>query len=195
MMASTGAIIRASGVLDRVPLGRILLIGVAPLLWIILRVNGLLFNISRVTWHHRRIFATVLPNDGPHALMKCHMGASSGIGPAKHKGKMMTRMDFSEGLKAYFDDMGEDVVRIAQAGMDVITVLILGTLIYLTSLDAASASLHGRPMFGVGASMAGVAGIALTSSHAPSSCGLTNDLLDVAHRSCIVALVLEPAEI
>lgn len=156
---------------------------------------GLLFNISRVTWHHRHFFATVLSNDGPDALMKCHAGASSGIVPAKHKGKMMTRMEFSEGLSVYIGDIAEDAVGIAQSGMDVFTVLILGTLICLTNLDAASASLHGRPMFGVGASMAGAAGIALTSSHAPSSCGLTNDLLDVAHRTCIEALVLDPAEI
>jgi hypothetical protein len=45
--------------------GKILLIGVAPLLWTILRGTRLLFNIRRVTWHHRRFFATVTGKGAP----------------------------------------------------------------------------------------------------------------------------------
>ncbi|MGV8988650.1 MAG: hypothetical protein ACOH2H_20495 [Cypionkella sp.] len=108
---------------------------------------------------------------------------------------MMTHDEFPQRLGVFLAEIGEDATRWAQTGIDLATLLIIGTLIYLTSLDPAAAGLHGRPMFGVGARMEGVAGVTLTSSHAPSSCGLTNDLLASAHRSCIDAMVLEPAAI
>ncbi len=109
---------------------------------------------------------------------------------------MMTRnMVFGE----FLTDLGEDVVwhltRAAQGSLDLVTIALVGGLIYLTSLDPAAAGLHGRPMFAVGASVQGSVGIELTSSHAPTSCGLTNDLLASPHRSCAAAMVLEPAAI
>lgn len=111
----------------------------------------------------------------------------------------MTRTMFPEGLRAFLSDLAEDVVwhgtRLAQGGFDLVTLMLLGALIYMTSIDSAAAGLKSRPLFGVQASVAGAAGVVLTSSHAPTSCGLTNDLLASDHRSCITAMVLEPANI
>ena len=42
------------------------------------------------------------------------------------------------------------------------------------------------------ASIEGRHGVAVNSSHAPTSCSLTNDLLASDHRTCITAMVLEP---
>ena len=110
----------------------------------------------------------------------------------------MTRNVIS-GLTAYGVEFGEDMLwhltRLAQGSIDLVTLAVVGALICLTSLDGASAGLHDRPMFAVQASVAAGAGVALASSHAPTSCGLTNDLLAFAHRSCVHALVLEPAAI
>lgn len=111
----------------------------------------------------------------------------------------MTRMRLPEGLRNFLADLGEDVVwhgtRLVQGSLDLVTLAVLGTLIYLNSFDPASAGLKGRPMFGVQARADGAAGVVLTSSHAPTSCGLTNDLLASDHRSCITAMVLEPSDI
>lgn len=111
----------------------------------------------------------------------------------------MTRKAIPDGLRAFFSELGEDVIwhgtRLVQSSLDLVTLAVLGTLIYLSSFDPASAGLKGRPMFGVQARADGAAGVVLTSSHAPTSCGLTNDLLASDHRSCITAMVLEPSDI
>lgn len=107
----------------------------------------------------------------------------------------MTHKAISQALADFGDDVLWHLTRFAQGSMDLVTLAIVGGLIYLATLDAASAGLQGRAMFGVQATADGIAGVALASSHAPTSCGLTNDLLATDHRSCLHALVLEPAAI
>lgn len=102
---------------------------------------------------------------------------------------------FRDGLAEFGEDTLWHATRLAQGSLDLVTLAVAGLLIYLTTFNAAEAGLHSRPLFGVQASAGGVAGVALSSSHAPTSCGLTNDLLASAHRSCIDTLVLEPAAI
>ena len=105
----------------------------------------------------------------------------------------MTRKAISDGLAEIAEDLLWHLTRVAQGSMDLATLAIVGVLIYLTSIDAAAAGLHGRPLFAVQAKAEVIAGVALAASHAPTSCGLTNDLLSSAHRSCTAALVLEPS--
>ena len=107
----------------------------------------------------------------------------------------MTRTEISQRLAEFGEDVLWHLTRFAQGSLDLATLAMVGVLITLASLDAADAGLHGRPMFAVQATAEAVAGAALASSHAPTSCGLTNDLLASAHRSCVRALVLEPAAI
>lgn len=99
----------------------------------------------------------------------------------------------------YLVELSEDVIwhlaRFGQGSMDLVTLLLIGGLVSFTTLHAAEAGSHRRPMFGVSAQLQGSAGIALTSSHAPTSCALTNDLLASPHSSCTAALMLTPAAI
>jgi hypothetical protein len=110
----------------------------------------------------------------------------------------MTQHNLEAGLEGGADLAlwGEDILyhatRLAQGGLDLATLLVLGLLLYLTGVDQAPG---GRGVLGLQAKVEVSAGGTLAASHAPSSCGLTNDLLDMAHRSCIHTLVLEPAEL
>ncbi len=90
------------------------------------------------------------------------------------------------------DDIADRAVRLAHGTFDLICLTALGLVVYASTIGAADAGLHGRPIFGVQAAIEGAAGVAVTASHAPTSCGLTNDLLASAHRDCITALVLQP---
>ena len=56
---------------------------------------------------------------------------------------------FTAGLAEFGGDMMWHLTRVAQGGLDLATLAVVGVLIYLTSLDAAAAGLHGRPMFAV----------------------------------------------
>ena len=95
-----------------------------------------------------------------------------------------------------FHDLADDVVyhavNLAHGTFDLVCLLALGLVVYASSIDAANAGLGARPIFGVQASIDATHGAAINSSHAPSSCSLTNDLLPSIHRSCITAMVLEP---
>ncbi len=108
-------------------------------------------------------------------------------------------MSRSSLFKDALSDLGEDIAfhagNLLHRAFDGLCLLALGLLIYVTGIDPANAGLHSRPLFGVQASIAGSVGVAINASHAPSSCGLTNDLLPSTHRSCTHALMLDPAEI
>lgn len=93
------------------------------------------------------------------------------------------------------DDLAYHAVNLTHGVFDLVCLLALGMVVYASSLDAANAGLGSRPLFGVQASIDGSHGAAVTSSHAPTSCSLTNDLLPSQHRSCITAMVLEPLNI
>ena len=101
-------------------------------------------------------------------------------------------------FKAALGDLGADIAfhaaNLLHHAFDAVCLLALGFLIYGTSIDPASAGLHSRPQFGVSARIAGTAGVAVNSSHAPTACSLTNDLLASAHRSCTHAMILEPLD-
>ena len=90
------------------------------------------------------------------------------------------------------DDLAYHAVNVAHGAFDLVCLLALGLVVYASSIDAANAGFTGRPLFGVQARIDAAHGAALNSSHAPSSCSLTNDLLPSDHRSCITAMVLEP---
>lgn len=107
----------------------------------------------------------------------------------------MTQSKVTESLAEFGEDMLWHLTRIAQGSIDLVTLALVGVLIYLTTINAAEAGMHGRPLFAVQARIEGTAGVAVASSHAPTSCGLNNDLLASAHRSCTHALLLEPADI
>ena len=92
----------------------------------------------------------------------------------------------------FVDDVTYHAVNLMHGAFDLVCLLALGLVVYASSIDAANAGLGSRPMFGVQATVDGTHGAAVNSSHAPSSCSLTNDLLASAHRSCITAMVLEP---
>ena len=102
-------------------------------------------------------------------------------------------------FKAALADLGEDIAfhagNLLHRAFDAVCLLALGLLIYVTSIDPASAGLHSRPLFGVSARIAVSVGVAVNSSHAPTACSLTNDLLSAAHRSCTHAMILEPLDI
>ncbi len=93
------------------------------------------------------------------------------------------------------DDVTYHVVGLAHGAFDLVCLLALGSVIYVSSIDTADAGLGVRPMFGIQASMDGSLGASVSSSHAPSSCALTNDLLASDHRSCITAMLLVPVGI
>lgn len=93
------------------------------------------------------------------------------------------------------DDLAYHAGNLVHRAFDILCLLALGMLVYVTGIDPANAGLHSRPLFGVQASIAGTSGIAVSASHAPTACGLTNDLIASAHRSCTDAMVLDPAEI
>ena len=95
-------------------------------------------------------------------------------------------------LQDLFDDIGYHAVNLATGAFDLICLVALGLVVYASSIDAANAGLGGRPMFGVQARIEATHGAAINSSHAPTSCSLTNDLLPATHRTCITAMVLEP---
>ena len=101
----------------------------------------------------------------------------------------------SSALHDYADDIGYHAVNLVRGAFDLICLLALGLVVYASSIDAANAGLGARPLFGVQASIDASHGAAVNASHAPSSCSLTNDLLPFAHRSCITAMVLDPAGI
>ena len=90
------------------------------------------------------------------------------------------------------DDVAYHAVGLAHGAFNLICLLALGSVIYVSSIDSADAGLGVRPMFGIQASVDGSFGALVSSSHAPSSCGLTNDLLASDHRSCITATLLDP---
>ena len=102
-------------------------------------------------------------------------------------------------FKAALVDLGEDIAfhagNLLHRAFDAVCLLALGLLIYVTSIEPASAGLHSRPLFGVSARIAVSVGVAVNSSHAPTACSLTNDLLSAAHRSCTHAMILEPLDI
>ena len=99
-------------------------------------------------------------------------------------------------ISAAFHDLVDDIayhaVNLTHGVFDLVCLLALGMVVYASSIDAANAGLGGRPPFGVQATIDATHGAAVNSSHAPTSCSLTNDLLSSAHRSCITASVLEP---
>ncbi len=99
---------------------------------------------------------------------------------------------FSQAIHDLVDDVAYHCVNLAHGAFDLVCLLALGLVVYTSSIDAANVGLGARPMFGVQASIDGSHGVAVNSSHAPSSCSLTNDLLPSADRSCITAMVLEP---
>ncbi len=100
-------------------------------------------------------------------------------------------------LKDALSDLGEDIAfhagSLVHRAFDGLVLLALGLLVYVSTIDTASAGLHGRVMFGVRAEVSGTVGIIVNASQAPSSCHLTNDLLPSEHRSCTQAMILEPA--
>ena len=98
----------------------------------------------------------------------------------------------SQAVHDLMDDVAYHAVNLTHSAFDLICLLALGMVVYASSIDSANAGLGSRPMFGVQASIEGTHGVAINSSHAPSSCSLTNDLLPSAHRTCITAMVLEP---
>lgn len=98
----------------------------------------------------------------------------------------------SDALADLVDDVAYHAVNLAHGAFDLICLLALGLIVYASSIDTASASLDGRPMFGVQASAQGHPGAAINPSHAPTSCSLTNDLLAGDHHTCITAMVLVP---
>ncbi|MEO6299070.1 MAG: hypothetical protein ABIV25_09350 [Paracoccaceae bacterium] len=108
-------------------------------------------------------------------------------------------MSVSNLFKDALGDLGDDIayhaVKLVRWAFDVLCLLALGLLCFATNIDSANAGLHSRPIFGVHAHVAGSVGVAVTASHAPTSCHMTNDLLDAAHRSCTNAMILEPANI
>ena len=102
---------------------------------------------------------------------------------------------FKDALSDLGDDIAYHATNVVRWVFDVLSLLALGLLCYVTSIDTANAGLHSRPIFGVHAHIAGSVGVAVNASHAPTSCHMTNDLLDAAHRSCTEAMILEPANI
>lgn len=108
----------------------------------------------------------------------------------------MTQHDLDGGhwpgadLAPWGEDLLYHATRLAQGGLDLVTLLVLGLLAYMTGM-AQMPEAHG--VLGLQARVEVSAGATLATGDAPSSCGLTNDLLDMAHRSCIHTLVLEPA--
>lgn len=96
-------------------------------------------------------------------------------------------------------DLGDDIAyhagNLLHRAFDLLFLLALGLLIYVTSIDPANAGLEGRALFGVQARIAGSVGVAVNSSHAPTSCHLNNDLLASPNRSCTQALILQPMDI
>jgi hypothetical protein len=98
----------------------------------------------------------------------------------------------SQALHDLMDDVAYHAVNLTRSAFDLVCLLALGMVVYTSSIDSANAGLGARPMFGVQASVEGTHGAAINSSHAPSSCSLTNDLLSAEHRTCITAMVLEP---
>jgi hypothetical protein len=109
------------------------------------------------------------------------------------------RMSRSNPLKEALLDLGDDIAyhagNLLHRAFDLIFLLALGLLIYVTSIDPANAGFEGRAIFGVQARIAGTAGVAVNSSHAPTSCHLTNDLRASPNRSCTQALILQPMDI
>jgi hypothetical protein len=101
---------------------------------------------------------------------------------------------FMSAVRDLGDDIAYHVVGLAHGAFDLMCVLALGMLVYASGIDTANAGLQGRPMFGVQASIDGTNGVGVTSSHAPTSCSLTNDLLPSGHNDCITAVVLDPLD-
>ena len=116
----------------------------------------------------------------------------AGIAAADREDKMPRPSPISEAFRDLVDDVAYRAVNLAHGTFDLICMLALGLVVYSTSIDAANAGFENRPMFGVQAKVDGRHGAAVNSSHAPTSCSLTNDLLPSDHRTCITAMVLEP---
>ena len=102
---------------------------------------------------------------------------------------------FAVAFRELADDIAYHTGNLLHRAFDLTCLLALGLLVYVTGIDPANAGLRSRPLFGVQASIAGSVGVAVNASHAPTACGLTNDLLPAAHRSCTNAMMLEPAKI
>ncbi len=101
---------------------------------------------------------------------------------------------FTSAVRDLGDDIAYHAMGLAHGAFDLVCVMALGLVVYATGIDEANAGLQGRPMFGVQASIDGTTGIGVSSSHAPTSCSLTNDLLASAHGDCITAMVLDPLD-
>ena len=101
-------------------------------------------------------------------------------------------------LRSALCDLGDDIAHhgmsLAHGAFDLTCVLALGLLVYATGIDSADAGQGARPLFGVQARIDATPGAAVNSSHAPTSCGLTNDLLASPHRDCITAMVLDQVD-
>jgi hypothetical protein len=102
---------------------------------------------------------------------------------------------FKDAMADVADEVAFGLGNLLSWALDVTCLLALGLLIYSTGIDTANAGLHGRPIFGVQASIAGRGGAAVNASHAPTSCHMNNDLLASANRSCTHALILRPLDI
>ena len=85
------------------------------------------------------------------------------------------------------------VTGLLQRAFSLICLFVLGTLLYVTSIDPARASFEGRVLFGVAAQMQARVGVSANIGHAPTACSLTLDLLPADHSSCTESMVLEPA--
>ncbi len=98
----------------------------------------------------------------------------------------------SQAIQDVADDVVYHAVNIAHGVFELICLTAVGLVVYASSIDPANAGLGGRALFGVQAAIEVNPGSAVNASHAPTSCGLTNDLLASDHRSCITAMMLEP---
>lgn len=95
-------------------------------------------------------------------------------------------------LREFVEDVAYHAGNLVHRAFDLLCLLAMGMLIYVSGIDSANADQHRHPIFGVQASITGAAGLAVTASHAPTACSLTLDLLPSRHQSCITTLILEP---
>ena len=98
-------------------------------------------------------------------------------------------------LRDFVDDIAYHAGNLIHRAFDLTCLLAFGLLIYVTGIDSANAGQNRSPIFGIQASIVGTAGLAVSSSHAPTVCSLTLDLLPSRHRSCTNALILDPTSL
>ena len=98
-------------------------------------------------------------------------------------------------LRDFAEDLAYLSGNLIHRTFDLTCLLAFGMLIYVTGIDSANAGQNRIPIFGIHASIAATAGLAVSPSHAPTACSLTLDLLPSRHRSCTQALILDPVSL